>query len=64
VVIVIAIANDPDLLICDEPTTTLDITVQAQILEALKTARGHHRGGRVIITHDLGVSLTSPTARW
>jgi peptide/nickel transport system ATP-binding protein len=45
VVVAIAIANDPDLLICDEPTTALDITVQAQILEVLKTARRRWGGG-------------------
>src|SRR6201993_3275480 len=55
VVIAIAIANDPDLLICDEPTTALDVTVQAQILEVLKTARDVTGAGVVIITHDLGV---------
>ena len=55
VVIAIAIANDPDLLICDEPTTALDVTVQAQILELLKTARDVTGAGVLIITHDLGV---------
>ncbi|MFZ0834163.1 MAG: ABC transporter ATP-binding protein, partial [Mycobacterium sp.] len=55
VVIAIAIANNPDLLICDEPTTALDVTVQAQILEVLKTARDVTGAGVVIITHDLGV---------
>lgn len=55
VVIAIAIANDPDLLICDEPTTALDVTVQAQILDALKTARDVTGAGVLIITHDLGV---------
>jgi peptide/nickel transport system ATP-binding protein len=55
VVIAIAIANDPDLLICDEPTTALDVTVQAQILDVLKTARDVTGAGVVIITHDLGV---------
>ena len=54
-VIAIAIANDPDLLICDEPTTALDVTVQAQILEVLKTARDVTGAGVLIITHDLGV---------
>ncbi len=55
VVIAIAIANDPDLLICDEPTTALDVTVQAQILGVLKTARDVTGAGVLIITHDLGV---------
>ena len=55
VVIAIAIANDPDLLICDEPTTALDVTVQAQILDVLETARDVTGAGVLIITHDLGV---------
>ena len=55
VVIAIAIANDPDLIICDEPTTALDVTVQAQILDVLKTARDVTGAGVLIITHDLGV---------
>ena len=55
VVIAIAISCDPDLIICDEPTTALDVTVQAQILEVLKTARDLTGAGVLIITHDLGV---------
>ncbi|MDT5009723.1 MAG: glutathione transport system ATP-binding protein, partial [Mycobacterium sp.] len=55
VVIAIAIANNPDLLICDEPTTALDVTVQEQILELLRKARDVTGAGVVIITHDLGV---------
>jgi peptide/nickel transport system ATP-binding protein len=55
VVIAIAIANDPDLIICDEPTTALDVTVQAQILDVLRTARDVTNAGVLIITHDLGV---------
>jgi len=55
VVIAMAIANDPNLLICDEPTTALDVTVQAQILDVLKTARDVTGAGVLIITHDLGV---------
>ncbi|EWM13796.1 ABC transporter ATP-binding protein [Kutzneria sp. 744] len=54
-VIAMAIANDPDLIIADEPTTALDVTVQAQVLEVLKTAKEVTGAGIVIITHDLGV---------
>jgi oligopeptide/dipeptide ABC transporter ATP-binding protein len=55
VVIATAIANDPDLIICDEPTTALDVTVQAQILDVLRTARDVTGAGVLMITHDLGV---------
>jgi peptide/nickel transport system ATP-binding protein len=55
VVIAMAIANDPDLIIADEPTTALDVTVQAQVLELLKTAREVTGAAVVLITHDLGV---------
>ncbi len=55
VVIAIAIANNPDLIICDEPTTALDVTVQAQILDVLRTARDVTGAAVLIITHDLGV---------
>ncbi|MDQ4024623.1 MAG: ABC transporter ATP-binding protein, partial [Actinomycetota bacterium] len=55
VVIAMAIANDPDLIIADEPTTALDVTVQAQVLELLKTAREVTGVAIVLITHDLGV---------
>ncbi|HEX3783881.1 MAG TPA: ABC transporter ATP-binding protein [Pseudonocardiaceae bacterium] len=55
VVIAIAIANDPDLIIADEPTTALDVTVQAQVLDVLATAREVTGAGIILITHDLGV---------
>jgi oligopeptide/dipeptide ABC transporter ATP-binding protein len=55
VVIAIAIANEPDVIIADEPTTALDVTVQAQVLEALQVAREETGAGMVLITHDLGV---------
>src|SRR5436309_10859192 len=55
VVIAIAIANDPDVIIADEPTTALDVTVQAQVLEALEAARAETGAALVLITHDLGV---------
>ncbi|WP_345215732.1 ABC transporter ATP-binding protein [Georgenia halophila] len=53
--IAMAIANDPDLIIADEPTTALDVTIQAQILEVLKTAQRETGAAVVMITHDLGV---------
>ena len=55
VVIAIAMANDPDVIIADEPTTALDVTVQAQIMDALDTARRETGAAMVLITHDLGV---------
>jgi peptide/nickel transport system ATP-binding protein len=55
VVIAIAMANDPAVIIADEPTTALDVTIQAQVLEALKTAREEAHASLVLITHDLGV---------
>jgi oligopeptide/dipeptide ABC transporter ATP-binding protein len=55
VVIAIAMANQPEVIIADEPTTALDVTVQAQILEVLQTALGETGAAMVMITHDLGV---------
>jgi oligopeptide/dipeptide ABC transporter ATP-binding protein len=55
VVIAIAMANNPDVIIADEPTTALDVTVQAQVLEALQAARRATGAALVLITHDLGV---------
>ncbi|OLT15117.1 dipeptide/oligopeptide/nickel ABC transporter ATP-binding protein [Pseudonocardia sp. CNS-139] len=55
VVIAIAMANDPDVIIADEPTTALDVTVQAQIMDALDVARRATGAAMVLITHDLGV---------
>src|SRR5664279_631169 len=55
VVIAIAMTNDPDVIIADEPTTALDVTVQAQVLEALEAARAETGAALVLITHDLGV---------
>jgi len=55
VVIAIAIANNPDVIIADEPTTALDVTVQAQVLEALESARTLTGAALVLITHDLGI---------
>ena len=53
--IAMAIANDPDLLIADEPTTALDVTIQAQVLDVLERAREAAGSALVVITHDLGV---------
>jgi oligopeptide/dipeptide ABC transporter ATP-binding protein len=55
VVIAIAMANNPDIIIADEPTTALDVTVQAQVLEALRAAQRETGAAMVLITHDLGV---------
>ena len=55
VMIAMSIANDPDVLIADEPTTALDVTIQAQVLELLDTAREITNAATVMITHDLGV---------
>ncbi|CAB4890020.1 unannotated protein [freshwater metagenome] len=53
--IAMAIANNPDVLIADEPTTALDVTVQAQILEMLINLKDHLNAAIILITHDLGV---------
>ena len=55
VMIAMAIANDPDVIIADEPTTALDVTIQAQILEVLQTAQRETGAAIIMITHDLGV---------
>jgi oligopeptide/dipeptide ABC transporter ATP-binding protein len=55
IVIAIAVANDPDLLIADEPTTALDVTIQAQIVEILDRLRREKGVAIVLITHDLGL---------
>lgn len=55
VVIAMAMANHPDLIIADEPTTALDVTVQAQVLDLLKEARSATGASTILITHDLGL---------
>jgi len=53
--IAMAIINDPDILIADEPTTALDVTIQAQVLQVLGKAQQESKSASIIITHDLGV---------
>src|SRR5690242_4266635 len=55
VMIAMALANDPDILIADEPTTALDVTIQAQILKLLKELQGRFGMALLLITHDLGI---------
>lgn len=55
VMIAMAIANDPDIIIADEPTTALDVTIQAQVLDVLKKAQRETGAAMIFITHDLGV---------
>ena len=55
VMIAIAFACDPKLLICDEPTTALDVTIQSQILDIIKELQKKHNTSVIMITHDLGV---------
>ena len=55
IVIAIALSANPDILICDEPTTALDVTIQAQILELINRLKHEHNLSIIFITHDLGV---------
>ena len=55
VMIAMGLSCDPDLIIADEPTTALDVTIQAQILELMQTLQRENGGSIILITHDLGV---------
>lgn len=55
IMIAIALANKPSIIIADEPTTALDVTIQAQILDLLKSLQDEIKSGIILITHDLGV---------
>ncbi|MGT2722505.1 ABC transporter ATP-binding protein [Streptococcus porcinus] len=61
IVIAIALACRPDILICDEPTTALDVTIQAQIIELLKSLQKEYQFTIIFITHDLGVVASIAT---
>jgi len=55
IVIAMALCNHPSVLICDEPTTALDVTIQAQILRLIREMKQHYDTGVIFITHDMGV---------
>ncbi len=55
IVIAIALACSPDLLLADEPTTALDVTIQAQVLQMMNELKKKYQTGMILITHDLGV---------
>ena len=55
VIIAIALACNPELLIADEPTTALDVTIQAQVLELMRNLKSQFNTSTILITHDLGV---------
>ena len=55
IVIAIALSANPDVLICDEPTTALDVTIQSQILELINKIKKERNLSVIFITHDLGV---------
>lgn len=59
VVIAIALACNPDLLLADEPTTALDVTIQAQVLDMMSALKKEHNTSMILITHDLGVVATT-----
>ncbi|WP_295811502.1 ABC transporter ATP-binding protein, partial [uncultured Nitratireductor sp.] len=61
VMIAMALINNPDLLIADEPTTALDVTIQAQILELIAELQSGGQMGTILITHDLGVVAETAT---
>ena len=64
VMIAMALACDPDILIADEPTTALDVTIQAQIIELMQEMQEKNGNAIIMITHDLGVSPIWPTKSW
>ena len=62
--IAMALVHNPDVLIADEPTTALDVTVQAQIIELIDHVKKEFDIGVILITHDLGVIAEVATTSW